>query len=107
MGGAAQPKTEEPKLRVNMDQDAGFLDITNFSELQDDNGQFTNQQDISVNAETPYQRNNFFYDHQTGMLNRARTTNMPRISHVSKESLLSDECPSESPVQERDKYEQG
>ena len=107
IGGVSQPKNEEPKLRVNMDQDAGFLDITNFSELQDDTGQFTNQQDISVNVETPCQSNNFFHDHQTGMLNRALTMNMPRISHVSKESLLSEDCPSESPVQERDALEQG
>ena len=33
--------------------------------------------------------------------------NMPRISHVSKESLLSSEVVDESPVQERDPYEQG
>ena len=41
------------------------------------------------------------------MLNRALTMNMPRISHVSKESLLSSEVVDESPVQERDPYEQG
>ena len=32
---------------------------------------------------------------------------MPRISHVSKESLLSEDCPSESPVQERNALEPG
>ena len=39
------------------------------------------------------------------MLNRGLKTNMPRISHVSKESLLTEEVVDESPVQERDVYE--